>query len=216
MNIQFPDMIEYDISKPGDMALYHAHCDLMPFKGLIETTEISIKSFSKMFSMEAVMATNCGDIISENKAYENQNIYMSRVSPIAYSSIILMMVSMLEESFNTACKCYYVKNSYSVEFNDISGKGLDRAILYLEKVAGIRGIKQFKQWEFLDTIREARNMLIHNGGRINGNISKFEKYKFYVRKEDKQLFFDYDFVTKIYETILAFIDYAFHIEPINK
>ena len=35
-NVKFPDMEHYDIGKPGEMALYLAHCDFYPFRSVIE------------------------------------------------------------------------------------------------------------------------------------------------------------------------------------
>lgn len=213
LNIEFPIIEEYDLTKAGEIALYHAHCDLYPFKGLIETTKEAINATSNRYQMDAIMADDFGDMYSVCKAQENKGLYMSRVAPLAYSSIVLMMVSLLEEAFNTACRSYQIINNYAVELKDISGQGLERAILYLEKVAGVKGIKSDPQWEYIKTIRDARNMIVHNGGRINGDIAKFEKFGFYIREEDKQLLFEYDILIQMYDGIIEFIDRTFKIEP---
>lgn len=41
-NVKFPDMSFYNMEKPGEMALYIAHCDLYPFRSVIENNKIAL------------------------------------------------------------------------------------------------------------------------------------------------------------------------------
>lgn len=57
-------------------------------------------------------------------------------------------------------------------------------------------------------------MIVHNGGRVTGNTSVYEKFGFYLHEEDKRLDFEHDDIIRMYKAILEFIDRVFRIEPI--
>ena len=78
---------------------------------------------------------------------------------------------------------------------------------------GIVGFTSDKQWEYITAIRDARNMVVHNGGRLTNNFEKFDKFNIGYREEDKQLYLEYNDIVKIYDAIIDFIDRAFRIIP---
>lgn len=41
-DVKFPSMEKYDVNKPGEMALYLAHCDFYPFRSVIENNKIAL------------------------------------------------------------------------------------------------------------------------------------------------------------------------------
>jgi hypothetical protein len=208
--LEMPDMSKYDINNAYGIALYYAHSDFYAIRGLIETTKVSIKTMQEKYKMDIIMADDFGDLYTSSKAASSQVIYSCRVIPMAYTSILLMMVTSLEEAFNCLCRSYWLKKHYSVDYTDLHGQGIERAITYLEKVVGIKGIKQDSNWNFVKTVRDARNVIVHNDGRIkNEEKSKYQKYDFYIRDEDNKLLFDFDKLIEIYNVILEFIDTIF-------
>ena len=90
---------------------------------------------------------------------------------------------------------------------------MERAIKYLDKVAGVHGIKSDVNWEYVKTIRDARNMIVHNGGRVKGKTEVYEKFGFYIDETDHKLCFEYDDIVKMYDAIMDFIEHTFRIEP---
>lgn len=167
-DVKFPDMANYDIKKPGEMALYHAHCDFMPFRSVIETTQVSLSAMREYYHEHTEKAREVGDYVTEEWAMTSGMLYTARAIPLSYYSLVLVMVSLLEEAFNTLCRAYCIINKYQIVQKDMAGQGLERAVNYLEKVASVRGIKSDTQWEYVKTIRDARNMVVHNGGRVTG------------------------------------------------
>lgn len=212
--LKFPDVSDYDFQKAGHVALYHAHFDFYSIRGLIESTNKSTYDIAEHFRMSAIIADDFGDIYTHSKENMNLMLYNSRVVPLAYNSCLLIMISALEEAFNILCNAYYIKNDYKIEFTDLHGQGLERAISYLEKVVGLQNIKKEKQWEYIKTARDVRNAIAHNGGRVKEkDIKKFEKFNFYIREEDKQVFVESDTLIKLYDEILSFINCIFNKEP---
>ena len=70
-----------------------------------------------------------------------------------------------------------------------------------------------KEWEYITVIRDARNMVVHNGGRIYKEFDKYDKFKIGYREEDHQLYLEYNDIVKMYDAILDFMDRTFRIIP---
>lgn len=74
-------------------------------------------------------------------------------------------------------------------------------------------IETMIQWEYITVIRDARNMVVHNGGRIYKEFDKYDKFKIGYREEDHQLYLEYNDIVKMYDAILDFMDRTFRIIP---
>lgn len=139
-DVKFPDIRNYDLKKPVEMALYHAHRDLLPFKSVIDTTKVSLDAISGYNHSTSNKAIELGDYITGEYAMTNGMLYSARAIPLSYYSLVLVMVSLLEEAFNTMCRAYRIMKEYEIEQRDMVGQGLERAITYLDKVACVKGI----------------------------------------------------------------------------
>ena len=129
-------------------------------------------------------------------------------------SLLLTMVSLLEEAVNTLCRIHKELGQLTTELKDVKGAGLERAAKYLKDVVGISGFKADQSWEYITTTRDCRNMVVHNGGRIKDDLKpKCDKFNIEYREEDSQLYIEYADVVKFYEAILDFMDHAFRLEP---
>lgn len=214
-NVKFPDMSYYDISKPGEMALYHAHSDFYPFKSVIENNKIATDLVSKAYYDMANEAREHNDFLTEEWAMTSGLLQSCRVEIFTQYSLLLTMVSLLEEAMNTLCRSYKIMLSLEKDLKDIKGAGIERAADYLKSCAKVKGIKSDPQWEYITTIRDCRNMVVHNGGRIvkEEDRKKCDKFNIGYREEDYQLYIEYSDVEKFYNAILEFMDRSFRIEP---
>lgn len=212
-DVKFPDMGHYDMGKAGDMALYLAHCDFFPFKSVIENNKIALDAIYESYRSLANKARAKNDFITEEWAMTSESLHTFRVDLLTQYSLLLTMVSLLEEAVNTLCRLYYNINNLDKELKDIKGSGLERAAKYLKDVVGIDGFTSDKQWEYITAIRDARNMVVHNGGRIYKDFNKYNKFKIGYREGDNQLYLEYDDIIKMYDAILDFMDRAFRIIP---
>lgn len=214
-NVKFPDMEYYDMSKASDMALYLAHCDFYPFRSVIENNKIAIEVIDKSYRKMAIDARAKNDFVTEQWAMTSGTLHSCRVDLLTQYSLLLTMVSLLEEAVNTLCRAYYNMNTLDKELTDIKGRGLERAAKYLKDVVGIVGFTSDAQWEYITAIRDARNMVMHNGGRINKDFEKYDKFDIGYREEDHQLYLEYSDIIKMYDAMLDFMDRAFRINPTN-
>lgn len=213
-NVLFPTMDNYDIHKPGDMALYLAHCDLYPFKSMIEKNKMAIDLVKEAYKRVAGEARKQDDFRTESWAMTSGTLQSCRVDILTQYSLLLTMVSLLEEAVNTLCRLHKEIGQLDKELKDIRGAGLERAAKYLKDVVGISGGKSDPSWEYIAIIRDCRNMVVHNGGRIKDKLKpKCDKFNIGYREEDVQLYIEYTDVMKFYEAILDFMDRAFRLEP---
>lgn len=214
MDKVFPDISNYDIKKAGEMALYHAHSDLYPFRMVIDTISDGVKVYHQSYYEMAKEAGENKDWLTQDEFMFKGGVYGSVARPLAYYSLVLILVSIIEEAFNTICRAYQLMYKYKLTVKDISGQGIERAILYLEKVVGISGIKSHGNWEYIRTLRDARNMIVHNGGNIpKSEIPKFEKHGFFIDDERHRILFEHDDIIKMYDKTIEFIDTIFKYEP---
>ena len=209
-------MSNYAISTPTGEALFWIHADLYPFKHLIETINSGLDVYTSSYFDIANKARKEKDFFTESEYMDKGTIYRARVTPLAYYSILLLLVSILEEGFNTLCRAYKGENNYNLEFTAISGQGIERCIVYLEKICGVKGIKNHSKWEYVKTIRDIRNKIVHVGGMIDKSdkslVNRINKFDFFI-DEHGEILFEYEDIIKIYDAILEFTNDVFAIEP---
>lgn len=212
-DVKFPAMEHYDMGKAGEMALYLAHCDFYPFKSVIENNKLALDAISESYRELAEKARQNDDFATESWAMTSGSLHSCRVDLLTQYSLLLTMVSLLEESVNTLCRIYHDTLTLDKELKDIKGSGLERAAKYLKKEANVKGFTDNKNWEYITTIRDARNMVVHNGGRLIKDFEKFDKFGIGYREEDKQLYLEYQDIVKMYDAIMDFMNDSFRIEP---
>ena len=194
-NVLFPTIDGYDMHKAGDMALYLAHCDFYPFKSVIDNNKMAIDLVTKAYKDMAQEAREKDDFRTESWAMTSGTLQACRVA------------------VNTLCRIHKDLGQLTTELKDVKGAGLERAAKYLKDVVGISGFKADQSWEYITTIRDCRNMVVHNGGRIKDDLKpKCDKFNIGYREEDSQLYIEYADVMKFYEAILDFMDRAFRLE----
>lgn len=61
---------------------------------------------------------------------------------------------------------YQEEKSYSLSLSDLSGKGIDRAVNYLNKVAGLNVSKTSQEWNHVKKVQKVRNVIVHQEGKL--------------------------------------------------
>jgi hypothetical protein len=73
---------------------------------------------------------------------------------------------MLERELDDLCSLYKSEKEFWLSLFDLSDKGIDRSTKYLEKVAGLEGLKASQEWAQLKAIQKIRNTLAHEDGQL--------------------------------------------------
>ena len=94
-----------------------------------------------------------------------------------------------------------------------SDHGIEKACAYLKEYAHVTEVKQDPNWGYIDAIRTARNMLVHNGGRVVDKYrEKMNQYGIGMREEDFCVYIDDETINKMHGAIIEFIDRVFKSE----
>jgi hypothetical protein len=78
---------------------------------------------------------------------------------------------------------------------DLNGKGIDRSTSYLEKVAGLSGLKTSREWREIKEIQRIRNAIAHRDGKLGSDqgtinreiIKKTKGVRFTVEEDEIML-----------------------------
>ena len=97
-DVKFPDMEHYDMGKASDMALYLAHCDFYPFRSVIENNKIALDAIDESYRNLAEEARLKNDFFTEQWAMTSGTLHSCRVDLLTQYSLLLTMVSLLEEA----------------------------------------------------------------------------------------------------------------------
>lgn len=216
----FPDVSDYDMTKTGGMALYLAHCDLDPLLGLIEQTEKVLSETRKQYSQLSCTANNRGDFRTQSLYSDLEGVFISKIVPLSYESLLLIIASRLEEAFKTWCRIIKAKDESLPSLHEYkcgNHGDLDKPIAYIKEYGHVEGIKADPLWESIIAIWIARNGIIHHGGYIEPKQhEKLKKHQIGVNPEDCRVYLESKAVKQLYKAVVDFIDRVFLLEPIGE
>lgn len=86
------------MGKASDMALYLAHCDFYPFRSVIENNKIALDAIDESYRNLAEEARLKNDFFTEQWAMTSGTLHSCRVDLLTQYSLLLTMVSLLEEA----------------------------------------------------------------------------------------------------------------------
>lgn len=210
----FTEITNYDMDTCAGKAQYLAHTEIEPIKLLIEHTQLSLNDTIRSLG-ECIQKYDRTNQFKESCDCSNVQMAMaSRVAPLAYQSIILILMSLMEEAFKCWCRMIEIVNdscpSFDTEFRDKRKGELEKTFDYLQEYTQIKDIENDEDWEKIRAIRTARNPVVYHGGRVPEKSKELlEKYNIGMREEDNSVYIDEDTMNDIYDTVLSFIDRIF-------
>jgi hypothetical protein len=88
-------------------------------------------------------------------------------------SIILTIFSLLEHELDGLCNILSASVNSSVSLKDLNHKGVERALIFLRKIAAFDLSKTSSEVAYIRDLNSIRNQIVHNGG----NLPKDAKHK---------------------------------------
>lgn len=98
----------------------------------------------------------------DSQTWDLDEIFLEHFPNIQRKSALLTLYSFLENELTQLCLLFKETNKFTVELNDLHGKGISKTIIYLKKVIGL----QIDDWKKIHDIRQIRNLVAHNDGRL--------------------------------------------------
>ena len=210
----FPEVTNYDMDTCAGKAQYLAHTEIEPIKLLIEHTQLSLNESIRLLGECSQKYDRTSQFNESCDCSNVQMIMASRVAPLAYQSIILILMSLMEEAFKCWCRMLEIVTNdcpnFDKEFRYNRKGELEKAFDYLQEYTQIKDIESDESWEKIRAIRTARNAVVHHGGRVpEKSKDLLKKYNIGMREEDNFVYIDENTMKDIYATVLSFIDRIF-------
>lgn len=148
-----------------------------------------------------------GDIVESYgwDLHVNQVKYPS----IHRQSMILTIFSFLEHQLNSLCYILSESVKSSVLLKDLKGQGVERALLYLRKIACFNFLEAANEISYIRGVNSVRNQIVHNGSvlpqSVDHKVNLFVKRQLHLAGDPGgPLFVREEFVS---EMIGVFIDF---------
>lgn len=81
-------------------------------------------------------------------------------------SFIITIHNFLEHQLNELCKILSQSIDSKIQLKNLHGQGIERAFLYLSKVAELDLSKMGKERPYIKSVCSLRNQIVHNGGKL--------------------------------------------------
>jgi hypothetical protein len=118
-----------------------------------------------------------GDARINYQEWQSDNhFYLFDVFPsLQWLSLFNTAYSVFEKNMNYICRLAWQKTNSNIQLKDLHGQGIERAKLYLNKVAGIVEPFESTLWQKVRRYADLRNVMVHATGELdlsNGNHKK--------------------------------------------
>jgi hypothetical protein len=146
------------------------HIDLMvSFVKTVEKQAVaSIRTYKKRRS-----AGRHGGL--DYESWDLDGIFGEYFPSLQRRSAFLTVWSSLEHQLDQLCLLFQSERGFGLSFKDLSGQGIDRSTSYLEKVAGLNGLKASQEWNVLKTLQRIRNVITHGDGKLKDHSGKAKR-----------------------------------------
>ena len=92
-------------------------------------------------------------------------------------SLIITIFNFLEHQLNCLCQIFYESIDSNLKLQDMNGRGIERAFLFLKKVVNIDFTHFGTELPVIKGVNLVRNIIVHNGGILsddtNSKVNKF-------------------------------------------
>ncbi|GMR17671.1 MAG: hypothetical protein BMS9Abin33_0064 [Gammaproteobacteria bacterium] len=107
------------------------------------------------------------DIVESYSWELHQNQY--KFPNMHRESLIITIYNFLESELNQLCGIIAESIDRKIRLKDLHGKGINRALLYLSKVAEFEMSKMGSELPYIKNVNLLRNQIVHSGGVLPDN-----------------------------------------------
>jgi hypothetical protein len=117
----------------------------------------------------------------DSESWDLEDIFGEHFPNLQRRSALITLYSFLEHELNKLCDLFVREKKWKVSLNDMRGRGIDRATLFLERVVGLKIDKKAELWEEVTKIRDLRNCIVHADGKLKDGRGKPKDIAKYVQ-----------------------------------
>lgn len=146
------------------------------------------------------------DVDSMNCSKGQHIIIKPIIVPSVSSALFTGMYGDFEYFLNLICNAYKTKHSYKIDLKDIAGNGIERAVLYLTKIAQVRDFKNTIEWNQLRHWNKVRNIIVHNNRviRNKGDENSIKFLNLNINTKQNRLYLNINDCKRFHDLILNF------------
>jgi hypothetical protein len=159
-----------DIGIFFDLENLRLHCGFT--KDILEKEQ---SEFKKQFDEK--LESLKGDARQNYLEWQADNhFYLFDIFPsLQWLSLFNTAYSVFEKNMNYICRLAERKTRSNFKLNDLNGQGIERAKLYLKKVANIDAPFNSQSWQKIKKYAELRNVMAHATGELDLSNDKHKK-----------------------------------------
>lgn len=155
----------------------------------------------------------------DDKTWDLNSVFEEYFPTLQRGSALITLCNFMEHELNKLCYLFANGEKIQIRVNDLQGKGIERAVNYLEKVVGLNIDKSGKVWAEVRAIQKIRNLVVHNGGSLKGRDGKTKEDEMqYIAKSqylsgDREVNFGDGYLAHVLEVFSEFfrsVDAAIH------
>lgn len=102
----------------------------------------------------------------DDASWDLQGIFLQYFPNLQRRSALITLFSFFEHELNKLCSIFQVTEKYQLSYKDVAGTGIERARIYLSKVALLDLNEPTAPWSNVKNVQMLRNLVVHADGRL--------------------------------------------------
>jgi hypothetical protein len=123
----------------------------------------------------------------DSQTWPLETIFREYFPSLQRRSAFLTVWSYFEHELDKLCSLYKAEKGFRLASSDLNGRGIDRSISYLEKVAGLKLRESSQEWIRIKKMQNVRNVIVHQDGRLHNRENDQVKAVIEYMKETEHL-----------------------------
>ena len=114
----------------------------------------------------------------EDDTWDLDRIFCSYFPSLQRSSALITLFGFFEFQLFKLCDIYQKYSKLNISHKHLSGKGIVKARVYLEKVINLETRQNSSEWQEIKNIQKIRNLIVHSNNSLidsNGNTKNVEQ-----------------------------------------
>jgi hypothetical protein len=108
----------------------------------------------------------------DDNSWDLENLFTELFPSLQRSSALITLYSFFEHELEGLCDLYKAEKGFDIDVSDMRSKGIDRAALYLRKVARLDVHQASQEWIAIKNIQVLRNLVVHRNGQVSESRDK--------------------------------------------
>lgn len=102
----------------------------------------------------------------DDATWDLNGVYEEYFPNLQRGSALITLYSFFEHELDELCGLFIKEGNLSISQTDMKGKGIERSVLFLEKIIGLQINKNSATWNEIKKIQKVRNQIAHENSKL--------------------------------------------------